>query len=311
MGAHQKPTVHHFLFPSHKKPSRLRAPHRAAAAGRPWVLGSALLLALAAPAAFAGNSSGIIYLGVGSQYGGSDSQQYGDGGEFSAILSNSSGAPFSALPVPSGYASQATVRITQDGTGYSAPGGDGGGASDVGDNAFLGDTGFQTFCVEDQVDFYVGNYYYYTEGLTLQQTGAGVIDQLTDGAAWLYQQFATGQLSAATYTNSVDAGEIQATLWYLQGEPADSGVPFSATNPYYEDVLSKFGTLANAQTAVTSASQYGVQVLELTSGPNGTGSDAQDQLIYCGPHVPDRGATLGLLAGALLLLGAWRRRLPA
>ncbi len=181
----------------------------------------------------------------------------------------------------------------------------------MGDNAFLGDTGFQTFCVEDQVDFYVGNYYYYTEGLTLQQTGPGVIDTLTDGLAWLYQQFATGQLPVAMYTNSVDAGEIQATLWYLQGEPADSAVPFSATNPYYEDVLGEFGSLANAQTAVTSASQYGVQVLELTSGPNGTGSDAQDQLIYTGPHVPDRGATFGLLAGALLLLGALRRRLPA
>jgi hypothetical protein len=239
------------------------------------------LVALAGVAspAFADSS---IYLEVGPQYGGTNPYQYGDGGEFTAL------AP--SLGVPAGYSSLATLSVN-------------------------GVTGFETFCVEDQVDFSVGTTYYYTEGSTLQQTGAGVKDQLTVGVAWLYEQFATGALSSEgyNYTNAatrlIDAGELQSTLWYLQGEPADSNVfPNQPDDPFTTLVINEFGSLAAAQAAATP-DEFGVQVLELTSSPGDAGTVAQDQLIYTTPvSVADGGTTIGLLAISLLPLVFFRRR---
>jgi hypothetical protein len=260
-------------------------------------LGTALLLGLAAttPSAFAAPPpSGSIYLAVGRSFGGVNPYQYGDGGEFTAFSST--------LGVPAGYSSLATFTMTSGSSGYSLPGGDGAGS--IGDTPFVGQTGFETFCLEDQVDFYVGQSYNYTIGYAIQQTNGS----LTAGAAWLYEQFATGQLSGYDYSDDsahlTDAGELQSTLWYLQGEPADPSVfPNDASDPFTTLVENHFGGgaagLAAAQATITSASNdpYDVEVLELS---NSSGI-AQDQLIYTGPaHVPDSATTLGLLGISLV-----------
>lgn len=267
------------------------------------------LVACAALPAYADNS---IYLEVGPGFGGTNPYQYGDGGEFTAVLDNGSGQE---LPVPNGYSSLVTRTIPGGYSGYSSPGGDGGGS--VGDKPFVGQTGFETFCVEDDVNFYVGYSYSYSEGYAIQQTGGF----LTAGTAWLYQQFATGQLAGYDYTNSTpsntridDAGELQSTLWALQGEPTDPSVypnPTPANNQFLNLVEEHFGggnsptDLSNglilAKANITNASEdpYDVEVLELS---NSSGI-AQDQLIYNGPHhVPDTSATIGLLGASLLAL---------
>lgn len=288
-------------------------------------LAAALAVAVMAPSASADENNGIVYLAVGSNYGGHAPLQYSDGGPFLTYLTNSvtevgGGHPsydidhVTTNPVPSGYVAGATATLTQNGTGYSAPGGDGGSSNDVGDNPFVGDIGFETFCIEDTVDFYVGNYYYYTYGtnldptLAVQQTNSNLVA----GVAWLYEQYATGNIAL---TSGTQAGEFQSTLWYLQGEGPDNEVGFyptnDPTNPYYEQVLTHFGSLSAAEKNLTETDDtYDVQVLELTSGPDGTGSSIQDQLIYTGtPNVSDGGATLAMLGVALIGLAVAKRRL--
>jgi hypothetical protein len=256
---------------------------------------SLAIAAIAAAASPAFAQSGSIYLAVGSNFGGVNPYQYGDGGEFTALSSS--------LGVPAGYSSLATFTMTTGSSGYSLPGGDG--ATSIGDTPFVGQTGFETFCLEDQVDFYVGQSYNYTEGYAIQQTGGS----LTVGAAWLYEQFATGQLKGYDYTDAAtrltDAGELQSTLWYLEGEPSDSSVfPDQLDNPdpFTTLVENQFGSLANAQATITSASgdPYDVEVLELS---NSSGI-AQDQLIYTGPHVPESAATAALLGVSLAALAS-------
>ena len=303
-------------------------------------LSAALLLGLAAqaPSALANGSTSIVYIAVGNgvgtnpylPLGGSNPIQYGQGGAFTAILSNTSlynsvTQHYAAGPVPYGYASQATGSITSlpVAGSYSAAGQDGGGSVDPGDAAFLNDKGFETFCLEDNINYYPGNYYDYSLGLSVQQTGAGVngsVTALTSGAAWLYEQYSENKLGASAYTLA-GSGEIQATLWYLQGQPDEGGntVDYYSTvtpNSNYNDVIAKFGTLGNAQKAVTTATEinYGVQVLELTNpagSGNGAGQAAQDQLIFTG--VPDGGATVGLLGVGLLVLAifGFRRKVAA
>jgi hypothetical protein len=269
----------------------------------------------AGAAAFAGQS-GLVYLGVGPNYGGSNTLQDGDGGAFTAVLFSSitkTGNTYTVTPtpVPSGYAASALGSIAHGQiSGYSSPGGDGGSATDVGDNPFVGDPGFETFCIENNVDFYVGNYYDYTIGLSVQQSGLSAnghtISSLTYGAAWLYEQYATG---AIKLTTTAETGQFQEALWYLQGQPNDSNVgDFSPSNTYYLDVLGKMSATI-AQTGITGSDPYGVQVLELTGpagSPNGTGAIAQDQLIYTG--VPDTAATVMLFAFGLGALACLRQR---
>lgn len=196
-------------------------------------------------------------------------------------------------------------------------------------------TAFETFCVETQVDFSPPGPYSFSTGYSIQQSpayGRVGLGYLTAGAAWLYQQFATGQFVTGTpyatlvdpnnniYNNSADAGAIQNAIWELLGEdPATTNSGYGApsqTQVVYNLVLSNFNnSLASAEAQVTSGSNpYGVQVIELYGGsdPN---NYAQDQLIYTGnpPHnnyipVPDAGTTSAMFGTALLMLAFLRRR---
>lgn len=293
---------------------------------------AAAILSICLSARLLAAPEGVVYLAVGNNYGGVSPLQDGDGGAFTAVLATTSnnGLSFTPTGVPAGYASSALYTLplppATQGSGYSAPGGDGStpahGGTDTGDAAFVGDPGFETFCIENNVDFYVGNYYNYTEGLAVQQTGYAGLNQnghaitaLTAGAAWLYEQYAEGLLKGSLAVNSkTNAGYFQEALWFLQGQPSDGNVgTFNpSTNPYYLDLLGHM-TLTAAQTDLTGNwdSTYNVQVLELTGppgSPNGNGGIAQDQLIYTGPRVPDTGATVTLFAAGLAVLAGWRRR---
>jgi hypothetical protein len=165
--------------------------------------------------------------------------------------------------------------------------------------------GFETFCIETLVEFTPGNWggpdYSVTGGFGVQQTDG----YLTEGVAWLYEQFALGNLSNIDsnfiYNTPTSNGSLQWAIWDLIGEtPAfsDPGIG-SQLVTIADDALG-----ANVMAPVTSTSQFGVEVLELTDGD----APAQDQLIYVDP-VPDDGATVALLGVALLGLAVFVRRL--
>jgi hypothetical protein len=176
-----------------------------------------------------------------------------------------------------------------------------------------GQTGFQTFCLETGVYLNPGTQYYYTLGTTTQPLsggGAGSDLPLSAGAAYLYYEFATGQLAGYNYANSGpglsrkdDAGLLQAAIWYLQGGQTKSGYPDWSTDPFYTLAL------ANANSSYLSY----VDVLQLWSNSNDTGA-VQNQLVLTGTRpppspVPDGGMTVVLLGSALVGLQTLRRKL--
>jgi len=208
--------------------------------------------------------------------------QNGQGGEFVA-LDTTSGTPVSW--VPSGYSSKAKYTFTS--------------------GSLSGLTGFDTFCVQggnNDVYFTPGVQYSYTESTQILGGPSGTLN-LTQGAAWLYSNFATGILSGYNYTNAgsrlADAGALQNALWYLEGEIANPNNAFSML------AVSHTYATGGAFTSVNSAgaSNFDVKVLNLR-GP------AQNQLIYTGRgNVPDTGATLGFLVLGLGAIVAARRKL--
>jgi hypothetical protein len=289
----------------------------------PKILTAAAILLAASSPAFA---NGTIYLEVGNPtapgggFGQANPYQYGNGGEFTALVTNFEATAYAATG--------ATIPL-YPGTpgGYNVPAGYSTAASANATFSFGGVEGFETFCIEDQVDFYVNGTYNYSIGNSLQQgtaaapgTTAG-ITTLTAGAAWLYEQFSLGKLQGFNYTNQaerdIDAGILQATLWALQEEPGDSTVPYVSTAGYsagenfaLQDLINEFGSFAGAQGTVGTVNSYGVSVLELYSGSGSDATPAQDQLVYWGPSsVPDNGTTALLIGASLLGLAVFKRRL--
>jgi hypothetical protein len=180
-----------------------------------------------------------------------------------------------------------------------------------------GQTGFETFCVEIDEEFSPGSTYNTSIGNTILPGGAAI----TVGTAYLYSQFALGNLQNYNYnpgstgvgSRAYTADELQDAIWYLQGEITSAGDQYTkgnnylysfggnsfdpASDPFVNLVQTMFG--ANAY-ASDSGNNYGVQVLELT-GANG--APAQDQLVYTTVNTPTapvpEPATLA--AGAMLL----------
>jgi hypothetical protein len=167
---------------------------------------------------------------------------------------------------------------------------------------------FQTFCVE--TNEYISIPGSYTATLSYDAinggVGGGSPDPVSQGTAWLYSQFAAGTLqnyyynagSGSTFgSRTAAAGALQSAIWWLEGEGANPGNYYSAL------VVAQFGTFATAsmdQLAV-GATDFGVQAVNMY---NLDGTRAQDALVF----VPDGGATLMLLGGALVGLGALRRK---
>ncbi|MCU0691779.1 MAG: VPDSG-CTERM sorting domain-containing protein [Polyangiaceae bacterium] len=155
---------------------------------------------------------------------------------------------------------------------------------------------FQTFCLE--TGEYTANPMYFVVASGASAGGVGGTDPISMGTAWLYSQFALGTLSNYfTGTRSVEAGLLQNAFWYLEGEGG-------AQNAYTAAAASQFGGLANAMSSAAPG-YLDVYVLNNYSDANRT-VKAQDWLYRT---VPDGGATLMLLGGALMGLGALRRKL--
>lgn len=161
-------------------------------------------------------------------------------------------------------------------------------------------TWFGTFCVE--LDEYFSDNGLYDVALNSMAIAGGNNtnsgDTISVGTAYLYEQFATGNLAAIgySYNDQTSARKLQDMIWHLEENYA-----LTAGGSVFTSLLvSQFTSLANAKLDYTGSA---VKVMNLTQH----GGKRQDQLVYLG--VPDGGLTLGLLGLSLVGLAAFRRRL--
>jgi hypothetical protein len=185
-----------------------------------------------------------------------------------------------------------------------------------------GQINFETFCLE--TGEYAASPSYFVVGSAAARGGtANSTDALSMGTAYLYSEFAKGTLSvtggnyfaAGDPSRATEAGLLQQAIWWLEGEGSDISDATYASNPYANAVVTMFGGIGGAK-ADAEAGYLGVYVLNNFTtaaardawAQNRTFDDtkkAQDFLYY---SVPDAGSTLMLLGGALMGLGALRRR---
>jgi hypothetical protein len=172
--------------------------------------------------------------------------------------------------------------------------------------------GFETFCTEIGEDFTPNNWggptYSYSLGnLTQPISGGGMGSDtaLSQGTAWLYYQFATGNLNNFNYTygsgRETDASLLQAAIWALQGGQSYTTGGYAtlasteANNIYYLAAIAALNGTANADSAYTGPT---VQLLQLWDGT----MPAQNQLVLTGSSwsVPDGGFTMAMLGIGLI-----------
>jgi hypothetical protein len=240
------------------------------------------------------------------------------------------GLAASAIVLAAGTGAFAGPTLTLDTNSYSDSSGGGeftvvgSGLSNVGYAATTGSSfgagDFETFCMAFNEDFVPGNSFGYTLGTTTMGDGSNPNVPLTQGAAYLYSQFAKGTLTNYDYSNAssgqfssrANAAEaLQIAIWWVQG--LDTGgiysegapVPNSGDN-YYVNLLSGIG--ATWATTVASPDYDGVKVLVLDNSNSSNGSTpySQPQLYY---SVPDNGTTVLLLGVALVGLVAIKRQM--
>lgn len=120
-------------------------------------------------------------------------------------------------------------------------------------------------------------------------SGGGSPDKLDPRSAFLYTQFRSGNLSYQ------DTAALQHAIWYIEQEAGGSSISGTALTYVTNAGLAGWTDIGN------------VRVLNLNqTTTNYSGYPrAQDVLVL----VPDGGATLSLLGGALLGLAALRRRM--
>lgn len=173
--------------------------------------------------------------------------------------------------------------------------------------------GFETFCMSFREEFVPGNWgnptpYNFTLGNAIIDPSFNPVNNpLTIGTAYLYSQFASGDLTGYDYSNSTAAGrlgsatELQLAFWWLQNEGSE-GAPgasnYDPTNPFEAMVYNLFnGATGGEMNAANGAD--GVQVMVLTTS---NGGYAQPQLYY---SVPDAETTGVLVLASLIALGAF------
>jgi hypothetical protein len=250
-----------------------------------WPAAAAALLLTAF--LFAASASADTVTLYTNQYSDFVSQLGGDGGEFTAITGAYSSPTSKSALLSLGYTNSTILQAA-------------------------GQYGFETFCLQQTVTVKAGSPYTYTTTDTFSPNGP-----LTQGVAWLYDQFATGVLSGYNYTNAsartTDAAELQAAIWYLQGETPYNGYTGSTItgDPFISDVITQFTSLTNAEAADVIGG-YNVAVMALADGSK----PGQNQLILIPPgqgigSVPDSATTLGLLAASFASLLVLRRKLAA
>jgi hypothetical protein len=263
-----------------------------------FITGAALAILSAGLGATASADTVKLYLNGNSDY---ISQLHGYGGEFTAVTgaySTTSNTTTVANLEKLGYVAN---TITAASTTYGNT-----------------ETGFDTFCLQENVSFNTNTQYYYSLSNSLPPA-------LTVGAAWLYYEFATGNLSSFAYTGgsaAADAAELQNAIWYLQSETPYNqyfGNGTITTDPYLILAETEFGNSLTKAEAADTLGGYGVEVMNLNTQSNGQGTAVQDQLILTGTpagntggkSVPDGGATLCFLGSAFAGLAFLRRKMFA
>lgn len=155
---------------------------------------------------------------------------------------------------------------------------------------------FQTFCLETSETAYSPGYFNLSYAAKFGGTSSA--DPISKGTAWLYSQFVAGSLGGYNYTvgvnRSTQAYELQKAIWYLEGE-ADG-----VANSYYNLAVAALGT------AVTDDANGYLDVYVLNNYRDEAGLVRQQDFLW--KSVPDGGATLMLLGGALMGLGVLRRK---
>jgi len=164
---------------------------------------------------------------------------------------------------------------------------------------------FLTFCLERDEYISYNTTYYAKLALAADDGGAGGLspDPLDSRTAFLYSQFLDGTGYFTSLNTDVING-LQLAIWRTE-EEVDSSYNVLGT-PTQRNLAETYYNWATTQ---ADGSLYGVQVMQLWGTYNPTTGAVsgykQDQLV----RVPDGGATLVLLGGTLLGIGALRRRL--
>ena len=219
---------------------------------------------------------------------GNSNYRTGSGGEFNIVAADAAGAALLGDAVARGY-------VIGNGTNGTALG--------VG----VGVTGFETFCIEASQYITLPGTYDVSISNGAKPGGAGgngTIDNISIGTAYLYYQFATGNLAGYIYTPGTNransAAKLQDAIWFLEDEISLTSTQIQS-NSFLQAAMTNYGTLADPY-AKRDNNLFGVDALNLGTPP---GYGNQDQLIL---RVPDGGTTLMLLGGALVGLGALRRK---
>jgi hypothetical protein len=166
-------------------------------------------------------------------------------------------------------------------------------------------TSFQSFCLEmgEGLNFNTKYDAVLNNNAVTGGVGPGG-DPISIGTARLYFEFSQGSLPNYDFSNGAgqrvaDAGLLQQTFWWLEGEAADPGGKFhSYLNTFYTDAVMKGDNYNNGQRA------FPVMALNLSlTQPDGTVLRKQDVLVT----TPIPGA-IWLLGSGLIGLVAVRRR---
>lgn len=158
---------------------------------------------------------------------------------------------------------------------------------------------FATFCLErtEKLSFNSLQSATIANGANLGGVAGGSPDPVSIGTAYLYCQFATGDLLGYDYSPAgriLSASLLQEAIWYLEQELDSIGA-----NAFYDLVVSMF-----ADPMADANGEYNVYAINVTRN----GVNRQDVLIYIPPSVPDGGMTLALLGLGLAGLGVASRK---
>ena len=172
----------------------------------------------------------------------------------------------------------------------------------TGPNGTLVNNGFETFCFDRNPSITVpGNY-----NATLNGSGVDAFGlHLSVGVAWLYEQFATGNLAGYNYVpgagRAASAYNLQLAIWNLEGLYGAPGTLVG--NTFLNEAISQFVNVAGA-TAFTTGNAYDVGILDLATA---NGDNVQPMLVL----LPDGGSALILLGMSLSGMAVIARKFRA
>ena len=206
------------------------------------------------------------------------------------------------------------VTVSQPSPGYG--GGHGGGEFNISPN-FTGATygadvaifgGFETFCVQANIDITVPGAYNATLSAT-DSSGTA----LSAGTAYLYFLFATENGSLGyNYTpgapRTASANSLQQAIWLLQGQSGPNVVDTLAGNSFAQQAITHFGSQSAALAANSSlVNPLSVRIVQLTDARQ---NPVQNMLALI-PSVPDGGSALIMMGMGLSTLALFARKFRA